>query len=101
MEGVVWPAGPVLSYDRLDSMYQELGEITIRLSFQHIFTLISVNCLFFYLLMIKMCVSSLEREMEVMGITTRERVLGDPDMLDIIFSYLDPQSMKSGRLVST
>ena len=43
----------------------------------------------------------LEREMEVMGITARERVLGDPDMLDIIFSYLDPPSVKSVRLVST
>ena len=39
--------------------------------------------------------------MEVMGITARERVLGDPDMLDIIFSYLDPQSVKTVRLVST
>ena len=49
----------------------------------------------------EMSVSSLEREIEVMGITARERVLGDPDMLDIIFSYMDPPSMKSGRLVST
>ena len=47
-----------------------------------------------------MSVSSLEREMEVMGITARERVLGDPDMLDIIFSYLDPPSVKTVRLVS-
>ena len=42
-----------------------------------------------------------EREMEVMGITARERVLGDPDMLDIIFSYLDHRSVKRVRLVST
>ena len=48
-----------------------------------------------------MSVESQEREMKVMGITARERVLGDPDMLDIIFSYLDPPSMKSVRLVST
>ena len=46
-------------------------------------------------------VPSLEREMEVMSITARERVLGDPDMLDIIFSYLDHRSVKSVRLVST
>ena len=39
--------------------------------------------------------------MEVMGIAARERVLRDPDMLDIIFSYLDPPSVKSVRLVST
>ena len=43
-------------------------------------------------------VPSLEREMEVMA---RERVLADPDMLDIIFSYLDPQSVMDVRLVST
>ena len=49
----------------------------------------------------EMSVSSLEREIEVMGITAREKVLGDPDMLDIIFSYLDPQSVKTVRLVST
>ena len=69
--------------------------------------------LFIYLLMTKMSVESLEREMEVMGltarerekevmgITARERVLGDPDLLDIIFSHLDPPSVKSVRLVST
>ena len=49
----------------------------------------------------EMSVMSLEREMEVMGITARERVLGYPNMLDIIFSYLDPPSVKSVRLVST
>ena len=43
----------------------------------------------------------LEREMEVMGITARERVLGDLDMLDAIFRHLDPRSVKSVRLVST
>ena len=43
----------------------------------------------------------LEREMEVMGITAGERVLGDPDMLDIIFRYLDHRSVKTVRLVST
>ena len=48
-----------------------------------------------------MSVSSLEREMEVLDITARERVLGDPDMLEIIFSYLDPQSVIDVRLVST
>ena len=47
----------------------------------------------------EMSVLSLEREMEVMGV--RERVLEDPDMLDIIFSYLDPSSVKRVRLVST
>ena len=47
-----------------------------------------------------MSVESLEREMEGMGLTSRERVLGDPDMLDIIFSYLDPASIKTVRLVS-
>ena len=49
----------------------------------------------------EMSVLSLEREMEVMGVTARERVLEDPDMLDIIFSYLDPSSVKRVRLVST
>merc|ERR1711988_1180292 len=49
----------------------------------------------------EMSVVSVEREMEVMGITARERVLGDPDMLDIIFRYLDPPSVKRVRLVST
>ena len=50
-----------------------------------------------------MSVKFLEREMEVMGVTAtaRERVLGDPDMLDMIFSYLDPPSVKTARLVST
>ena len=48
----------------------------------------------------RMSVESLEREMEVIGVTARERVLGDPDMLDIIFSYLDPRSVKTVRLVS-
>ena len=41
------------------------------------------------------------REMEVLDITTRERVLGDLDMLDILFSYLDPPSVKTVRRVST
>ena len=41
------------------------------------------------------------REMEVLDITTRKRVLGDPDMLDIVFSYLDPPSVKTVRRVST
>ena len=48
-----------------------------------------------------MTVKSLERDIETMHFTARERVLGDPDMLDIIFSYLDPQSVKTVRLVST
>ena len=48
-----------------------------------------------------MSFESLEREMEVEGVTARERVLGDPDMLDIIFSYLDPRSVRTVRLVST
>ena len=48
-----------------------------------------------------MSVESREREMVVMGVTARERVLGDPDMLDIIFSYLDPPSVKTVRRVST
>ena len=48
-----------------------------------------------------MSVESQEREMKVMGITARERVLGDPDMLDAIFRHLDPRSVKSVRLVST
>ena len=47
-----------------------------------------------------MSVSSLEREMEVLDITARERVLGDPDMLDMIFSYLDHPSFMTVRLVS-
>ena len=49
----------------------------------------------------EMSVSSLEREVEVMGIRARERVLRDSVMLDIIFSYLDPPSVKSVRLMST
>ena len=48
-----------------------------------------------------MTVKSLERDIETMHFTARERVLGDPDMLDIIFSYLDPQSVMDVRLVST
>ena len=56
--------------------------------------------LFGKLFIYKMSVESLEKEMEVLGITTRERVLGDPDLLDIIFSHLDPPSVKSARLVS-
>ena len=36
-----------------------------------------------------MSLESQELETEVMGITARERVLWDPDMLDTIFSYLD------------
>ena len=47
-----------------------------------------------------MSVSSLERKMEVLDITARERVLGDPDMLDMIFSYLDLPSFMTARLVS-
>ena len=47
-----------------------------------------------------MSLECLEREMELLGVTARERVLGDPDMLDIIFSYLDPPSVKTLRLVS-
>ena len=38
--------------------------------------------------------------MEVMDLTARERVLEDPDMLDIIFRYQDLQSVKTVRLVS-
>ena len=48
-----------------------------------------------------MTVKSLERDIKTMHFTARERVLGDPDMLDIIFSYLDPQSVMDVRLVST
>ena len=47
-----------------------------------------------------MSVESLEREMEEMGLTARERVLGDPDMLDVIFSYLNKQSISRVGLVS-
>ena len=82
-------------------MGQELGEIT---TFYRYSTHISIHLGKLYRLLFTedgMSVSSLEREMEVMGITARERVLGDPDMLDIIFSYLDHRSMKSVRLVST
>ena len=48
-----------------------------------------------------MTVKSLERDIKTMHFTARERVLGDPDMLEIIFSYLDPQSVMDVRLVST
>ena len=41
------------------------------------------------------------REMEVLDITTRKRVLRVPEMLDIVFSYLDPPSVKTVRRVST
>ena len=37
----------------------------------------------------RMSVQCQEREMEVMGLTARERVLGDPNMLDIIFINLN------------
>ena len=37
--------------------------------------------------------------MEVKDLTARERVLEDPDMLDIIFSYLDQRSVKTVRRV--
>ena len=50
-------------------MGQEAGEFTIIYQFIH-------------------SVSPLEREVEVMDITARKRVLGDPDMLDTIFSHL-------------
>ena len=46
-----------------------------------------------------MSVESREGEMEVMDLTARERVLEDPDMLDIIFSYLDQRSVKTVRRV--
>ena len=57
------------SYSRLDSVGQEAVEVTIIYQFIH-------------------SVSPLEREMEVMDITARKRVLGDPDMLDTIFIHL-------------
>ena len=38
---------------------------------------------------------------EVVGLTAKERVMRDPVMRDIIFSYLDPPSVKTVRLVST
>ena len=38
--------------------------------------------------------------MEVMDLPARERVLGDRYLLDTIFSYLDPPSVKTVRLVS-
>ena len=38
--------------------------------------------------------------MEVLCLTARERVLGDSDMLDTIFRYLDLPSVKTVRLVS-
>ena len=41
----------------------------------------------------------IEREMEGLDIKARERVLGNPDMLVTIFSFLDPRSVKSVRLV--
>ena len=44
---------------------------------------------------------SREREVEVMDLSARERVLGDQYMLDTIFRYLDPLSLKTVRLVST
>ena len=48
----------------------------------------------------KMSVESREREVEVMGVSARERVLGDQYLLDTIFSYLDPSSLKTVRRVS-
>lgn len=36
-----------------------------------------------------------------MDITARKRVLGNPDMLSIVFRYLDPRSVKTVRRVST
>ena len=47
-----------------------------------------------------MSVESREREVEVMGVSARERVLGDQYLLDTIFSYLDPSSLKTVRRVS-
>ena len=51
-----------------------------------------------------MSLESQELETEVMGITARERVLWDPDMLDTIFSYLDldldPRTVVKIRRVS-
>ena len=47
-----------------------------------------------------MTVKSLERDIETMHFTARERVLGDPDMLDTIFKYLDHRSVKTVRRVS-
>ena len=41
------------------------------------------------------------REMEALDITARKRVLGNPDMLSIVFRYLDPRSVKTVRRVST
>ena len=35
-----------------------------------------------------------------LSIEPREKVLGDPDMLDTIFNHLDPKSVKTVRLVS-
>ena len=65
----------------------------------------SGSCLFFYsLLNTEMSLESQELETEVMGITARERVLWDPDMLDTIFSYLDldldPRTVVKIRRVS-
>ena len=39
--------------------------------------------------------------MEALDITARKRVLGNPDMLSIVFRYLDPRSVKTVRRVST
>ena len=48
-----------------------------------------------------MSVKPIEREMEGLDIKARERVLGNPDMLFTIFSFLDPRSVKNVRHVST
>ena len=37
---------------------------------------------------------------EAQTVAAREQVLRDPDLLIIIFTYLDPQSVKTVRLVS-
>ena len=37
---------------------------------------------------------------EAQTVASREKVLRDPDLLIIIFTYLDPQSVKTVRLVS-
>ena len=37
---------------------------------------------------------------EAQTVASREQVLRDPDLLIIIFTYLDPQSVKTVRLVS-
>merc|ERR1712025_1527187 len=84
----------------MGSVSQELGESTIiyQFSTHFYFHLGKLYPLLFT--EDGMSVSSLEREMEVMGITARERVLRDPDMLDIIFSFLDEQSISRVGLVS-